>query len=101
MPYDEQSVKEEQAWLGKLKKAAAGPTLFGMQTRPCGPTSVGPWVILTNATGDLSSPPSGNGTLERKFGSDPRRGYAAAATSRARSTWFSFERVVHVHRNVN
>jgi hypothetical protein len=57
IPYDEKSVKEEEEWLGKLKTTAAGPSLFGTQTRPCGPRSAGPWVILSTVTGDLSHPP--------------------------------------------
>jgi hypothetical protein len=56
VPYDDESVKEEQAWLGTLKDAAgAGP--FGLGTPPCRPASVGPWVILAAVTGDPTQPP--------------------------------------------
>lgn len=64
VPYDAKSVEDESAWLESLKYSLTDKgSLFGLLTRPCGPASPGPWVILASVTGDLSSAPPGQKDL--------------------------------------
>jgi len=63
VPYDETSLEAERTWLEDFKYSLQNKTnLLGLRTRPCSPSSVGPWVILASVRGDLSKPPTGNGS---------------------------------------